>query len=104
MVLRIIYEFCERQDRVINLSRINQDINEKHIRNARQEGGGTNAPTQVHVMASVDNSTGTRLVWVHRGNCTNSPADQHTSLSIKKQRPLERKPVKKLRSAGNRQK
>lgn len=56
MVLRIIYEFCERQDRVINLSRINQDINEKHIRNARQEGGGTNAPTQVHVMASVDNS------------------------------------------------
>jgi hypothetical protein len=33
---------------VINLSKIKQDINEKHNGNARQEAGGTNAPTQVH--------------------------------------------------------
>jgi hypothetical protein len=38
----IIYEFCIRQDRVINLSKINQDINEKHNGNARQEGGREN--------------------------------------------------------------
>jgi hypothetical protein len=94
----IIYDFCLWQHRVINLSKINQDVNEKHNGNARQEGGGTNAPTQVHVMASVDNSAATRLAWVDKGDCTNNAADQRTNLPVQKPPP----PLKRLRSAGNR--
>jgi hypothetical protein len=76
---------------VINLSKINQDVNEKQNGNARQEGGGTNAPTQVHVMASVDNSAGMRVGWggqrklhkqpsgpMHQPSCTETAASQET--------------------------
>jgi hypothetical protein len=83
---------------VINLSKINQDVNEKHNGNARQEGGGTDALTQVHMMASVDNSAGTRFAWVDKGNCTSNAAGQRTNL------PVQKRPLKKLRSAGNRHK
>jgi hypothetical protein len=55
---------------LINLSKTNQDVNEKHDGNAHQEAGGTNAPSQVHVMASADNSVETRPGWVQKGNCT----------------------------------
>jgi hypothetical protein len=98
----IIYELCERQDQIINLSKINQDINEKHKGNVCQEGGGTNALTQVHIMALVDNYAEMHLGWVDRGNCMNNPADQWTILSVEKQPPLNKiKPLRKLRSAGN---
>jgi hypothetical protein len=84
---------------VINPSKINQDVNEKHNGNSCQEGGGTNTPMQVHVIASVDNSSGMCLGWADRGNCLNNPVDQHTNLPLQKQPP-----IKKICSAGNHQK
>jgi hypothetical protein len=87
----IIYEFCEKEDRVINLSKINQDINEKHNGNVRQEAGGTDNPSQVQVMASVDRSAVARLGFLDNGNCTNNPAEQRTTVPLKKQVPKKKK-------------
>jgi hypothetical protein len=75
---------------VINLSKINQDFDERHNGNAHQEGGSTNAPTQVNAMASMDNSAGTRLGWEDKGNYMNNPADQCTNLPVQKQPPLKK--------------
>jgi hypothetical protein len=66
-----------------------------YILNMMSKKGGMNAPTQVHVMASVDDSARMCLDWVDKGKCMNNPADQRTNLPVQKKPPL-----KKLRS-GN---
>jgi hypothetical protein len=91
----IIYEFCVKQNRVINLSKINQDINEKHMGNNRQNGGGTDVPAQVGCMSGVAHSLRLRLRFLDKGNCTNNAADQRTMIK-------EQPPLKKLRSKGSR--
>jgi hypothetical protein len=55
-------------------------------------------------LASADDLAGTRLGLVHKGNCANNPAHQRSNLSLQKQPPLKKKPLKKPLSAGNRHK
>jgi hypothetical protein len=98
----VVHEFCEREDRVINLSKINQDINKKHFGDVRQEAGGTDNPLQAQAMGCVDKSMVARMGFLDEGNCSNNPAEQRTTVPLKKQATGKKKPLKKRASAGNR--